>query len=762
MTVRKSILIIGTILISLMAGILVTPRAGLAQQDATLRVVVTSGEDGSPIAGVNAVLMSPDEEERQEGGYLYAGATDTDGLHEFSGVTPDSYLLEVSFVGHRTYRDTLALKAGERRVEQITLEVDVEQLGELVVKTEREVTVGEVGVQRISDIDVARIPTPTASGDLGSYLQTLPGVVTGGDRGGNLFIRGGTPYQNYILVDNLRVFKPFHISNLYSAFSDDILQSVDFHAGGFGARYLGATSAVVDVNLRPGNMRELRSSAALGSHVVSFKAEGPLKTDERSFFLMGRKSVIEQSSRYLMSEEDPLQFYDAMGRYTYQGENINCNITAMRTHDSGQIDPNRDSRLSWSNTAIGGKCRSYDPLFAKPIEVTMGFTSYRNSEDAGGQTVLDSGIQQQYLSVDHAFEGGGEIIDYGFGVTFSKFDGELSERFSNLETFSDRSAIIKTYFSSDLELSEHFTLQPSLGMQLTLKTRPILEPRLRVSWRPDGTRDHVVSLAAGRYTQVINAISDERDAGTVFTVLQPSSSGEPLQEAWHGVLGYRMLLGDHLEANVEGYFKSHMNIRVSEWNPEIQLEMNTARADGTTYGFDTRLEYDRSPFYIYLGYGWSKVEYEAASGDLGAWIQEPVFSYSPPHDRRHKFNSVASYELGAFTTSLSWEFGSGRPYTRVFGFDLHLDVPREDPLTEPGTGRTLYSRPYDARMPTYHRLDFSVNRSFELSPSTTLEAKVGVINLYDRDNIFYFDANLVQRVNQTSRLPYLSLQANFN
>lgn len=729
-----------------------------AQEDATLRVVVTSGEDGSPIAGANAFLISPDEEER----YTYAGATDTDGFHEFSGVEPGRYFLEVSFVGHTTHRDTLALESGERRIEHVTLSVDIRQLGEVVVQTERDVTVGEVGVQRISDIDVARIPTPSSSGDLGSYLQTLPGVVSGGDRGGNLFIRGGTPFQNQVLMDNLTVIKPFHISNLYSAFPDQILQNVDLYAGGFGAEYMGVTSAIIDVSLRPGNMNEFNSSGAIGSHMVSFQAEGPLETGRHSFFVMGRKSLIEQSAEFLTGEEDPIGFYDALGRYSYQGDQINCNITAMRTGDRGQIDPRRDIELGWSNTVFGGRCLSYDQIFAKPIEVTLGYSGFTNSERSGERDELSSSLQQQYLKVDHALESLGTIFDYGFSVTFTRYEATLAERFATVESFSNRTAVLEVYASTDLEIDDYLSVQPSMGTQVTVNNSPTFEPRFRLSWRPDGTDTHEISLAAGQYYQISNAISDERDAGTVFTVLTPSDSGDPLQSALHGILGYRLLLGNSVEAKVEGYVKDHSNISVSKWNPEAQIEVKTALADGMTYGFDARLEYDRSPLYLYLGYGWSQVEYEAASGDLGAWIEEPVFSYSPGHDRRHKLNSVASYELGKYTFSTSWEFGTGRPYTRVYGFDLRLNVPDEHPLFDSGTARTLFSRPYGARLPTYHRLDFSVSRSFELSPSSTLEAKAGLINLYDRENIFYFDANLLERVNQTGRLPYFSLRANFN
>ncbi|MDZ7773386.1 MAG: TonB-dependent receptor [Balneolaceae bacterium] len=743
-------------------GILLAPATSWGQDQATLRVVVSSDQDGSPIPSANVVLLSPDETEREEEGILHAGASDSDGLVELADVVPGEYLLRVTFVGHKTHRDTIRLAAGERRVIQVALAVDVETLGQVVVESEREVTVGEVGVNRISEIDVARIPTPSPGGDLASYLQTLPGVVSAGDRGGNLYIRGGTPYQNLILVDNMPVVKPFHISNLYSAFSDATLQSADMHAGGFGAEYLGASSAVIDLSLRQGNMKDFNANGSLGSHMVALQAEGPLQTDHHSFMLMGRKSLIEDTSPTLIGEEDPIDFYDVLGRYSYQDSGIACNVTALHTNDRGEINPNRAVDISWSNSVLGGRCLSFDEYFNRPIEVTVGFSRYSNSESTAEETELYSSMEQQFLKLDHAFEGFGTLLEYGFGVNFTRYEAELAERFAQQESFSNRTAVIDAYVSTDLEIGDRLTLQPSMGSQLSLHTTPTFEPRFRASYLPGGTGSHEVSLAFGRYYQISDAITDERDAGTTFAVMKGSEWGDPNQGALHGILGYRLRLPDGFEAKVEAYVKRHSDIPVSRWSPETQIEMETALADGMTYGADVRLEYDNSPLYLFLGYGYSQVEYEASSGNLGAWIKQPVYRYNPTHDRRHKLNTVASYTFGGFTTSLSWEFGTGRPYTRVYGFDLRLQLPGENPLEEPGTARTLYSRPYGDRLPMYHRLDVSLERTFRFSQGVTLETKVGMINSYNRKNVFYYDANLLQRVNQTPRMPYASMSINFN
>lgn len=724
------------------------------QQTTLLRAVVIAAEDGNPLPGANVVLLEEDTEEVR-----YYCVTDSDGLCEIRNIRPGTnYLLRVTFVGYKTFREAISFEAGERKIEQISLEASVTEIEEVRVEERRYITTGEAGVRRIDDVDIARIPSPGVGGDLVSYLQTEPGVITAGDRGGNLFIRGGTPEQNLVLVDNMPIFKPFHISNLYSAFPDEIIQNVNMFAGGFGAEYTGATSAVIDVNLRPGNKVDTRYGVEASPYLMGLQLEGPTKENRQSYMLLGRFSTIEQFGPTLTGEDVPVQFYDLMGRYSIQESNVSCNFTALRTQDRGQIVPQRNIDHSWANTVFGGRCVGFDEEFNYPVEATVGYSHFVNTEGAPERTERSSSMGQIFMKIDMQQRLLGMAVDYGLGLNFRFYNTELAERFTSLRSFTRKVAIVKFYSSFDWSPSPYFSLQPGIATQMSTDLQITFEPRLRMAWRPDGTDRQEFSLAAGRYAQLMSGISDERDVGTVFTVLKPVEQEDPYPSALHGILGYQQRLGNSFTANLEGYVKSHDNISVSKWNPEVGLEVETALANGLAYGFDVRLQYEGNRFFGSVGYGWSKVEYEAVSGDLGAWIQETIFEYSPPHDQRHKLNTVLSYKLGKFTAGARWEFGTGRPYTQIFGFDVSVQVPREDPAVDTGTARTLFSRPYGERLPYYHRLDLSLGRAFELGSGWKLDTQVGAINTYDRDNIFSFDFNTIQRVDQTPLLPYLSFK----
>ncbi len=739
-----------------------------AQATNDLRILVLSGEDGNPLISANVVLMSF-EEGQEKAEYRVGQSTNSNGLATFRSIPPGRYRLKISYIGYVTYNEPVAIRGGEEmQILQITLEPAVEQLQNLTVEGEREVTTGEVGVHAISAEEIARVPTPVIGGDLVSYIQTLPGVVMAGDRGGELFIRGGTPNQNLILVDNLPIIKPFHISNIYSAFPGTVIENVNFYAGGFGAEYMGATSAVIDVKLRAGNMREYNINASAGTQVLSFQLEGPVKLEKSSFLITARKSLINYTTPKITGEEAPLRFYDISARFTFRPKGYTCNITGIRTFDRGQINFKRDINLSWQNNVIGASCLGYGDTWDYPIEFTIGFTNYKNSEKSISRTVRSSGVTKLYFKFDHTGEIFGHPFRYGFGISENIFDTKLADRFTRIETFNEQQVVIHTFVSTVWNPGEKVTVEPGIGTQITFQN-VTFEPRLRVAFQPDGTDKYEISLAAGRYFQAVTGISDTRDAGTTFTVLEPLNyftRQRPLPGALQGMLGFNMEIDNNIEFNIEGYVIDRQNIPVAKWTPIARINIETALADGLSFGLNTRVEFVKDPFYLSLSYAYAKTEYEASVDNLGAWVGGTVFSYNPPHDRRHKINSVGSFTFAGFTTSVSWEYGSGKPYTRVFGFDLALHFPKTFPLDFPteeaGVARTLFSRPYGARFPSYHRLDLSIEKSFELAASATLDAAVGVINVYDRSNIFYFDSNTLTRVNQTSILPYLAFWLKLN
>jgi hypothetical protein len=723
-----------------------------------LRGVVTSEADGRPLPNSNVVLRTPEDS------LVEATTTDVDGYFAFDDLLPGRYHFSVSFVGYESYRDTLQLEGG-RTQKSVAIAPQNQALDEVTVEAERGRARREAGLQTVDAETVGRVPTPGPGGDLAAYLQTLPSVTSTGDRGGQLYVRGGTPSQNLIRVDGLSIINPFHISGLYSAFPEEIIQSADVYAGGFGAEYMGALSSVIDVRLRDGNMKEYGGSASVSPFITSAMVEGPIDRGDESFLGLVRYSLMENTSEVLTGQRAPLRFYDLTGRYSAQLENARCSLTGLHTFDQGRINPERETVLAWKNTTIGGRCLLFGERLGHALDVSGGYTGYTNSAGTVGAPERVASVKKGYFNISRDQEALGGQLQVGGRWAFSSYEYTLGEKFTALESEDVILTRIQGHASMTWDVGDRLTVRPSLGTQYHSKSNvPTYEPRLRMSFRPSGSDRREVNVALGKYKQLVEGITDERDAGSVFTIWTPAFRTREAPVAFHGLLGYRERIGSSLTVSVEGYGKELRNIPVPKWSPVASFNTRTTAAEGLVYGADLQLDLTMSSFQLFLGYGWTNVTYRAGTEDLGAWTGGEIVEYSPAHDRRHQANVVASYELAGVTANVSWEFGSGRPYTKLYGFDVALDtkVFEERPTTHPGEALTLFDRPYGARLPPYHRLDVSLSRPFNLGSGVSLETSIGAINAYDRTNIAYYDVNTLSRVNQTAFMPYVSLSASIN
>lgn len=345
-----------------------------------------------------------------------------------------------------------------------------------------------------------------------------------------------------------------------------------------------------------------------------------------------------------------------------------------------------------------------------------------------------------------------------------KYNYNFEERFLGVQAEKQLQITASLHLGTEWQWGEAFTLKPSLAAQTPLAWGGFsFEPRLRSSYQPGGSEHMKLTAAAGLYRQFVTGITDERDAGSTFRALVPTPfQAHPLQ-AFHALIGWTQRPFPNLRFSIEGWYKDLYSLPVPRWTPVVRFNTTLARANGTAFGADLSVRYERHPLRLDLSYGYGQITYRAARSDLGAWGDEPVFEYPPPHDLRHKVNATVSLATEWLTANVRWQYSSGLPFTKVYGFDNMLEVRglRDKPFTHLGTPRALYHRPYQARLPAYHRLDVSLQRTFDVASSVQLSAEAGAINAYDRSNIFYIDIFTLDRVDQLPMLPYVSLTAHF-
>lgn len=735
-------------------------------QTATVRGFVTD-RDGQALLGVNIIITN-------DGGGLYGGATDAEGFFIVPRVPAGTYRFEARYIGFESFVDTLTLAAGTVQTVNVELRTGDTELDEVVVETEREAGAALVtaGLQSISAQDIELVPVPDVSADLVNYLTALPSVVASGDRGGQLFIRGGEPTQNLVMLDGMLIYQPFHILGFYSAFPADLVRSTDIYAGGFGAKYGGRLSSVLDVDTRNGNNRRFTGQVTAAPFVSSALLEGPIVPGRISFLASGRVSVIDQGASQIIDRNLPYRFNDTFGKLHFVVNQDNqFSVTALRTFDQGVVgvdeeqadidDPEQD-QVRWENIAVGGRyvlLPASLPMFAEillsysQLEQEFGPES-KELQEAENSKFRSTNISQFSASADVVYYLANSDVYWGFFLRQSELSNQLGGQFQGVDEETQHVLEVGVYIEPELRLGYGLRVTPGLRVQaFPSLSESFLEPRLRVIW---GLGDHQISGAWGIYHQEFVGLNDRRDAGDVFTAWTTSPLTQ-VPEATHAIIGYQFSNGG-FDLSVEGYYKWLSDLFVPEWTAFPRFEINLQPADGTARGFDVRLGYTADRFSGFVTYGFANVEYEARGANLQFWSGTIAPKYNPPHDRQHQVSVVSSVKFYGFNLSARWQFGSGLPFSRAIGFDRWLNArPGFDVTEDAGVPRVNYVQPYDGRLPAYQRLDISLDRSFETDRfGLTLQA--GVINATDQRNLFYMDLFTLQRVDQLPLVPSVGIK----
>lgn len=739
-------------------------------QKYSIEGLITDSQTGQPLELANMVLLLPNED-------IYKGTTtDINGLYQFSGIEPGRYILKASYVGYELYVDTLTFQGSnyDRRKSIRMLASDEAQDEVTVTHSGRNADL-DAGQRKISRIELQRVPTPGASGDIASYLQTLPGVVSTGDRGGQLFVRGGTPSENMVLVDGQLIYQPFHIIGFFSAFPQELVANADFYAGGFSSRYIGRTSSVLDVKLRHGNKYEYSGSASISPFVSEVYLEGPIVEGKTSAVFSTRQSLIEGASQIYPIEDQPLKFDSQFLKLSYNNsQGGTCSMLLMRTYDRGKMDFEQGDSFSWKNFVSGARCSGLSDGEISLFDVNVGFSNVsnlagQNLNNDGNEIFPDPNAEPENRRTSRSSLFNLDVnltqflkdirFDYGFFLKVNAMSYDLRELFVSNNQDSQTQYSIGTYVEANIPLGNTMNIYPGASFSASRSYRSSLEPRVRFSWQPRDIDNEELNAAFGVYRQPLTGITDNRDAGSAFTAWVPVQRNAKQMESIHALLGWRQPIGDQLNVSVEGYHKWLRNKPVAVWGAVAQFTTEVANADGISYGGDVNIDYYGKYLYLSVGYGYAFTEYETQQDLFDEWYGSSSQTYNPSHDRRHKVNAQSSLELQDYQLNISWQLGSGLPYTRPLGFD---DLIRfEDKLPNiknvPGVPRIILDRPYDGRLPMYHRLDFSLERSFEFA-SGEYNIKIGAINTYNQRNIFYYDVYTQRRIDQLPFYPYASFK----
>lgn len=777
----KSLLIVQGITKSLFC-ILFCLSAGWLNAQGTIKGFVIDETSGEPAIFVTVSLE----------GTTFGVTTDVNGYYSLSRIPAGSYTMKVNSLEYTSASEEVVVIDGKVITRNFRVAPKVTELGSVEISAEREERKSQVNmsVETIRPIDIKRIPSFGGQQDIVQALQVLPGFVSTGDQGGQLYIRGGSPVQNKVLLDGMIVYNAFHSIGLFSVFDTDIIANADIYTGGFTADFGGRISSVMDITTRDGNKKEFKGKFGASPFGSKLLLEGPLKKLSEdgggiSYMLSVKRSYLEESSRlfygYIDENGLPFNFTDIYGKLSFGGAGgSKFNLFGFSFNDDVRYQALSD--LNWYNVGGGGNFVLVPPGSAVLISGQFAVSEYSinlKEENLPNRTSTINGFN---FGLNFKYILGEDEVKYGVEIVGVR---------TNFETFNplgvgivqeDNNTELGPYVTYKKRLGK-LILQPSFRYQYYASlSQGYAEPRF--GFKYNATEYFRLKGAVGRYSQNLMQANSDRDVVNLFVgflngpqnlqrdIVMPDGTRRELrntlQTANHYILGFEYDLTERFTVNVEAYYKDFTQL--TNLNRNKLFPDNFENADipeplrkdflvetGNARGIDFLIKYEEKHSSVWLVYSLANVD----RWDGFQW-------YNPVFDRRHNVNLVVSHSFGkerAYEASLRWNLGSGLPFTQTQGY-------YQAPNVSGGVGTdfvtvnspeldVLYGDLNEGRLPAYHRLDMSIRRSWQLNRRMKLEANAGVTNMYSRDNIFYFNRVTNERVDQLPFLPSIGFDLTF-
>jgi hypothetical protein len=739
-----------------------------------VRGIVYDKETGEPIIFTTVLIRS----------IQAAVVTDVNGLYSISSLKPGTYRLSTTYLGYDTAFADITIVADKiisRNLYIKRISIDLTEV-DVTADKQREKTETKISVNRITPRELKVLPSVGGEPDLAQYLQVLPGVVFTGDQGGQLYIRGGSPVMNKVLLDGMVIYNPFHSIGLFSVFDADIIKNADVYTAGFGAQYGGRVSAIVDVTTRDGNKTALGGKFSINPFTTKALFEGPLKKYKEgeghsSFVLSYKTSYLERTSKlfYPYAQEGglPYNFNDIYGKVSFNGTN-GSKLSLFGFNFADRVNYQNLTNYNWNSLGFGTNFLVIPDASKTIINGTFAYSNYLMKQSEVDLKPRQSGISGFSAALNLTYFEGNNEAKYGIEINGFRTDFQIYNSANRKIEQFENTTELAAYFRYK-KIVNKLVIEPSFRIQFYASLgNTSLEPR--IAGKYNLTSKIRLKGAAGFYSQnLLSAVSD-RDVVNLFygflsgpDNLQSSFDGRTvrhkLQKARHAVFGAEFNIGKRGVLNTEVYYK-YFNQLTNINRDKIFDEDDASRPDhlkrdyiierGNAYGFDITYKYDYKKLYVWLVYSLNFVD-----------RFDGIRTYNPHFDRRHNVNVVTSYAFGknkSYEASARWNLGSGFPFTLTQGYYEYLDFQNgvsTDYTKANGSLGIIYDDLNKGRLSAYHRLDVSVSKKIKVGKNSTLNIIASITNAYDRRNIFYFDRVKYKRVDQLPILPSLGMNINF-
>ena len=635
---------------------------------------------------------------------------------------------------------------------------EVEVIASEGVKIEEQVQMSrmEVPIKQLKSL-----PAIMGEVDIMKTLQLLPGVQSGGEGTSGLYVRGGSPDQNLILLDGVPLYNVNHLFGFFSVFNADAISNVSLTKGGFPARYGGRLSSVLEINMKEGNMKEFHGDATVSLISSKMTVEGPLIKDKASFMLSARRTYLDVLARPFINNlnaQDPnfnvsptYYFYDMNGKVNYKlGQYDRFYFSHFQGKDDFGLKSNdiyesgtyRDENsinfgLDWRNSITAARWNhQWSPKLFSNVTATRSqynfntravseYASYPSYPDTTGMTeerfagLYFSGIEDYGSRIDFDYAmNSRHYIRFGANYTHHTFSpGATNLQFSsggfNLDTtlgstnvYSDE---VYAFLEDEWTITENLKVNGGLhfaNLFVEGESYHSLQPRFGMNYRLPGGYAFKASYAD--MMQFVNLLTNE-GIGLPTDLWVPSTARIKPQTSQQIAAGLAKNIGPY-EFSIEGYYKQMDNLVSYKEGASFLFSVDNdtwedkiSQGSGESYGMELFAQRKTGQTTGWIGYtlSWSFRQFDDINGG-----ERYFFTY----DRRHDISVVMSHD---FTENISfsgaWVYGTGRAVT-LPEYAYLTNLP--DGLSWWDGMQELVERPSDKnayRMSPYHRLDLGLS-----------------------------------------------------
>lgn len=687
----------------------------------------------------------------------------------------------VSFIGFQAQSFELELKED--------LKMDVELASGVAIQ---EAVVTGASFDRIEDQvqmskmeipmdQVRRLPAIGGEVDLLKSLQLMPGVQSGGEGTSGLYVRGGSPDQNLIVLDGVPLYNVSHLFGFFSVFNADAVKQMSITKGGFPARYGGRLSSVLEVNMKDGNMREYHGTANVSILASKFTIEGPIVKDKASFMLSARRTYLDLLLKPVINsinsndpsvETDPRYFfYDLNGKVNWKiGPKDRVFLSIFNGKDDfglaatereGVSTSTFDFGLDWKNQVLAARwSHEWNSKLFSNLTLTQSeynfntgtqFSETENTSDptsASFASLYRSGIVDYAARIDFSNAiSNRHYLRYGGNITLRQFNpGATTLQLQS----GDFPSIDTTFGSSELESVERFLyiedevqlsdrIKANFGVHATAlevngKYFPSLQPRAALNWKlRDGS---ALKFSYAQMQQFVHLLTNE-GLSLPTDLWVPATDEVTPQLSTQYAAGWAKTFGE-IEVSIEGYYKamdglisyregaSFNNTFNSRWENQV------TQGQGNAYGFEWLFQKKIGRTTGWVGYtlSWANRQFDEINS--GNW-----FPYT--YDRRHDASVVLMHRFSdRIDFSATWVYGTGRALTlpeatfRTFYPNSFTTVP----VDFTGLDVDVPSEKNAYRTSPYHRADVSLTFTKE-KPAFSRSLIFSVYNVYNNLNPFF-------------------------